>query len=180
MIDVLSKSYKSPVKYEIGFRGEDKSKSDYEIGINKEIKYQLEYEILALPETPIIVDGKYNKGIRLEQSDIKIDISNYNEWTVSLYRRGVKDFNFHQYFFLSDGRVYVDKELINTNISWFEFNETDKTVTIKNEAIDIDELIAMPFMITDEDLDRYYNSTFYDPDEKEKINKPDNITMKEL
>ena len=78
------------------------------------------------------------------------------------------------------GRIYVDKELINTNISWFEFNETDKTVTIKNEAIDIDELIAMPFMITDEDLDRYYNSTFYDPDEKEKINKPDNITMIEL
>jgi len=116
VIDVLSKSYKSPVKYEIGFRSEDKSKSDYEIGINKETKSQSEYEILALPETPIIVDGKYNKGIRLGQSDIKIDISNYNEWTVSLYRRGVKDSNFHQYFFLSDGRIYVDKELINTNI----------------------------------------------------------------
>jgi hypothetical protein len=177
IIDVLSKSYDSPTLYEIGKRTNYKSQTLYEAGINKtEGPAPSLQDILVLYDEPILVSGKFSQGIRLGLSDLEIDISDFTEWTMHVFRRGIDDSEFRTIFINSDGEVYVDNEINNKyDVSWFE--STNDKITIKSGAIDIDELLVFPQIIDQKQIDRIGGSPFYDPNRSVKIDMPDSVDM---
>jgi hypothetical protein len=177
IIDVLSKTYNSPTFYEIGKNTEYKSQTLYEAGINKkEGPTPSLQDILVLYDEPIFVSGKFSQGIRLGLSDLEIDISDFNEWTMHVFRRGIDDSEFRTIFINSDGEVYVDNEINNKyDVSWFE--STNDKITIKSGAIDIDELLVFPQIIDQKQIDRIGGSPFYDPNENIKVDMPDSVDM---
>jgi len=177
IIDVLSKSYDSPTLYEIGKRTNYKSQTLYEAGINKtEGPAPSLQDILVLYDEPILVSGKFSQGIRLGLSDLEIDISDFTEWTMHVFRRGIDDSEFRTIFINSNGEVYVDNEINNEyDVSWFE--STNEKITIKSGAIDIDELLVFPQIIDQKQIGRMGGSPFYDPNRSVKIDMPDSVDM---
>jgi len=177
IIDVLSKSYDSPTLYEIGKRTNYKSQTLYEAGINKtEGPAPSLQDILVLYDEPILVSCKFSQGIRLGLSDLEIDISDFTEWTMHVFRRGIDDSEFRTIFINSNGEVYVDNEINNKyDVSWFE--STNDKITIKSGAIDIDELLVFPQIIDQKQIDRIGGSPFYDPNENIKVDMPDSVDM---
>jgi hypothetical protein len=177
IIDVLSKTYNSPASYEMGKRAKYKSQTLYEAGINKkEGPAPSLQDILVFYDEPILVSGKFAQGIRLGLSDLEVDISDFNEWTMHVFRRGIDDSEFRTIFINSNGEVYVDNKINNEyDVSWFE--STNEKITIKSGAIDIDELLVFPQIIDQKQIDRIGGFPFYDPNENIKVDMPDSVDM---
>ena len=181
IIDVLSKSTSAPSVYGIGLtQASTIAPSEYEIGITDSKSAPSLYDIIALYDEPILVSGKYKQGLRIGTSDIEVDVSEFSGgWTMHLFRRGEQDKEFRDIFALSSGDVYIDGEVDESyDTSWF--THTEDKITIKSGAIDIDELLIIPYELVPSEIKTLTGSAFYDTSPNITIGKPSTANMEVL
>jgi hypothetical protein len=94
-------------------------------------------------------------------------------------RKGEQDKEFRDIFALSSGDVYIDGEVDESyDTSWF--THTEDKITIKSGAIDIDELLIIPYELVPSEIKTLTGSAFYDTSPNITIGKPSTANMEVL
>ncbi len=180
----------------IGIHGTPEFEIDYEIGLKDVViqesllievgmpcdiqNFPLDITIEHYYDTPVFIVGKFGKALRLGNYSLTFDVGLTGDYTIRLFRRAVDENNFNEIVVKSDGSQHINGVLDGSyDTSWLSVNPTTGVITITKEAWDIDELMIIPAIISEEEIsfwnekDRY----FYSDENILPILKPSNVNM---
>ncbi|MFW6002205.1 MAG: hypothetical protein ACOCQD_02610 [archaeon] len=178
-IGVLNKILNYNTLNKIGYITNIIVSTSNKVGLIKSKKYSTFSQIMFLNEKPIFIESNYGKAIRLGKSDLDLNIQ-LNKYTIRMKRRAVDSLNYNEVVLRNDGAIYVNGELNNNyNIDWFDDSDN---IIIKHDAWEIDELLVIPKIIPEEEIQKWYNNElyFYDHQNIHSLDIPSDLNMQLL
>lgn len=129
------------------------------------------------------IEGKFSsKALRLNGKSLNIPANIQGDYTILLYRKLESEDTWTRYVILSSGVKYINNVQDNqADTSWIYINSNGNLI-IESTAEDIDELLVLPRLVNDTELNGWttVDRPFYDALDDNNPTPPNSVTMEVL